>query len=300
MYVQIHFGEICNFRCSYCINGNFRVPDDKYTCMSVDVLAAAIEKLNRMDNITTVGLYGGEPTVYPHIMTAVSELRAGRITLLTNGLLCDKFAEIVNVDRKFSIDVTVHDEYWRAHREEYAKALLVDYDVLCANRQHVNFSMKLLIDLNDMDATADIADWLTAHVDMHDVSVYHVRRTETQEEFVKAYIAAKRRLPEVFYRKLVHTTREMAVGNPFYDKPCEQFVNYLIIDANGYVHSNLCKQAITSRQLITDPAFSLTPCKITCNQKVIGCFDNCMYCHGLEFEEKDNVLDACGKARWDF
>lgn len=286
MRALIQIGNMCNMTCSYCANRDWR---DHKQCMSLDTLMATVNVLNRL-HPSTVLLVGGEPTVYPHILTAVNQLTSSRLMILSNGLRSDVLSTITKTDKQFTIYVTVHHDYWQHDKSDYVRALLEDYQALCAGRQRGNvpwFRFKLLVDYKQMPSTVDIADWLMTNIAIDNIVVDGVRRTATQEEFVKNYIAAKRALPDVLVQKLMNMHNSLPIANEFYGQPCPQFVNHVIVNANGSVQSSLCPQPTMAEKTIDAPEFTLTPCTVTCRQQTIGGFENCRYCHGLTSDDDE-------------
>lgn len=276
MRMLINLGDMCNMTCSYCLNSR---GGRREQCMDLDTLRAAVSMAHRMI-ASTVLLYGGEPTVYPYILTAVNELHVKRVMLLTNGLLSSRLVEMADASQSpLTVYVTVHHEYWLAHRDEYARALLEDYKLAWHDRVPW-FRLQVLIDVKYMDVTCDIVEWLLTNVDLKHVNVGFVRRSETHEEYVRTYIAAKRRLPAVIVSKLASTHATLPTINPYYGQPCPCFANYVMVNADGSVQSSGCPQPVMAG-VITDPAFTLTPCIVTCRQQTVGGFENCRYSRGV-------------------
>ena len=285
MHIHIHFVNVCNMRCSYCINGNSVTPGIQ-EFMNKNVLDAAVNFVNRFTG-ANVYVQGGEPTVYPHVVELVQNLKCEKLYIVTNGLLDDKLFAIIDnchAVRELDVSVSVHHEYWNAHQPLYAAALLRDNAMLikfAAAERVTSFNFKLLVDYHDMTTTADIAQWLFSNIDDAHVLVRHVRRTETTEEFMRTYLAARRNLPSCVCEALMAdpSNDQLVHGNPFYGKQCKQFSNFAVIYHDGRVCSSFCPQALTADQLITAPQFVLRPCTVICQQKVHGCFDNCMCCN---------------------
>jgi len=275
MRVLINLGDVCNMTCSYCLNSR---GGRRGQCMDIDTLHAAVDLAHKL-TASTVLLYGGEPTVYPHILTAVNELHVKRVMLLTNGLLSSRLVEMADASQSpLTVYVTVHHEYWLAHRDEYAHALLNDYKLAVHDRVPW-FRLQVLVDVKHMDVTGDIVEWVLANIDLRYVTVGFVRRSETHEEYVRTYIAAKRCLPEVIVSKLASTHETLPTINPYYGQPCPCFANYVVVNADGSVQSSGCPQPVMAG-VVTDPAFTLTPCTTTCRQRTVGGFENCRYSRG--------------------
>jgi len=83
---EINPGRLCNNRCVFCMSGDERDRHDPWVS-----LEAVKDELRRCyeDGARSAGFLGGEPSVYPHLLPAVSrarELGYQRIALCTNGV----------------------------------------------------------------------------------------------------------------------------------------------------------------------------------------------------------------------
>lgn len=85
----VSFNYACNLHCDYCFSSGF---DKKYKekMMSTKDFSALVEWLVKQD-INSIGLFGGEPTLHPKFNDFIDHVR-GRISVFvpTNGLFTDK------------------------------------------------------------------------------------------------------------------------------------------------------------------------------------------------------------------
>lgn len=94
--VDVNIGRRCNLRCRFCLDGGL-LPEQKRWVPAERALA----EIHRgfAQGCRSLGLLGGEPTVYPHLETlirAAREIGYERVTIITNGVrlgdaeLCDR------------------------------------------------------------------------------------------------------------------------------------------------------------------------------------------------------------------
>lgn len=84
--VDINLGHTCNHRCVFCMQGNSSRDQKKW--VELPKLIAELEHYAREKGLSSLGLLGGEPTLYPHLVEALDaarELGYTDITLNTNG-----------------------------------------------------------------------------------------------------------------------------------------------------------------------------------------------------------------------
>ncbi len=118
--IDVNIGRRCNLRCVFCLDGRISSRQRQWV-----PLESAREELRRgyESGCRSMGLLGGEPTVYPHLFELLAhakELGFERMALYTNGLrlgdpeLCDRLVD-AGVTR---IGVSIH-----AHRPELEDSL---------------------------------------------------------------------------------------------------------------------------------------------------------------------------------
>ncbi len=275
MIVHLHFGDVCNMTCSYCIT---RVHVKQ--CMTSHVADAAVRFLNSA-GVDVVILQGGEPTVWPHAVNCARALTCSRLKILTNGLLSDKLAELINAasDKQVIVTVSVHHDYWLAHRNEYVTAVLTDCKLL--TDAGVDFNVKLLVDVEDMQTSTEIFAWAVANIDHTRLNVDLVRHSETETERFRTLLALRRNkvmwpLVNKLNPALLTDRRE----NVFYGKPCQHFTNFMVVQANGDVYSSLCAQRVFGGNVVDK--FTLTPSTVICKQATVGCAGDCYTCNGIK------------------
>jgi len=107
-YLRISLTDSCNFRCFYCM------PDGPINCLSSNKLMSPEEifsfaKLFVDLGVQKIRLTGGEPMVrkeFPRIVEMLSQLPI-ELTLTTNGVLVDKYLDVLNDCGIRSINVSL-------------------------------------------------------------------------------------------------------------------------------------------------------------------------------------------------
>lgn len=107
-YLRISLTDNCNFRCSYCM------PNEDYEFLRPHRLMSAkeivsIAKIFTDLGVTKIRLTGGEPLIrkdLTEIITGLSELPI-QLTLTTNGLLLDRYINILKEHKINSINISL-------------------------------------------------------------------------------------------------------------------------------------------------------------------------------------------------
>lgn len=93
----------CNLKCPYCFANEF--VNKKSSYITKENFVKAIEFLTRED-ITRLGLIGGEPTLHPNFKEfleyIIANRRIGEATIYTNGILLDKYIDQI-ITPKFRV-----------------------------------------------------------------------------------------------------------------------------------------------------------------------------------------------------
>ncbi|HEV2527795.1 MAG TPA: GTP 3',8-cyclase MoaA [Thermomicrobiales bacterium] len=95
-YLRISLTDRCNFRCLYCMPASGMQFQPREEILTDEELLRAV-RLSAKVGFTKFRLTGGEPTVRPHLVDLVREIRAmpgvEEISMTTNALLLGKLAE---------------------------------------------------------------------------------------------------------------------------------------------------------------------------------------------------------------
>ncbi len=113
--IDVNIGRRCNLRCVFCLDG--RISSKQRQWVPLD---SAREELRKgwQDGCRSMGLLGGEPTVYPHLMPLLEyarELGFERLALYTNGL---RLGEAAFCDELVAAGVTRIGVSIHGHRPE--------------------------------------------------------------------------------------------------------------------------------------------------------------------------------------
>jgi len=90
--LRISLTEVCNMACTYCVTSlsdHRRIPDE----LSADQMLRLVRMLKEHAGIEKVRLTGGEPLLYPNLISMISGIREmgiGNIGITTNGQLLAK------------------------------------------------------------------------------------------------------------------------------------------------------------------------------------------------------------------
>ena len=83
--VDINLGKACNNKCVFCSNGQTTTDERRWA--KVDQIETELSA-RRSEGAESVGLLGGEPTLYPHLgrlIRKANQLGYSRISIITNG-----------------------------------------------------------------------------------------------------------------------------------------------------------------------------------------------------------------------
>ena len=111
--LRLKLGEACNFRCSYCIQGD-HPPLVRLSPRVLEMLAARVAlQCERDPHLNHFTFWGGEPLLhYPAVQTltaAILRLRPGaEFSLTTNGLLLDEAKAEFFLENRFTVSIS-HD-----------------------------------------------------------------------------------------------------------------------------------------------------------------------------------------------
>ena len=107
-YLRISVTDQCNFRCTYCM------PEEEYACAGKDELMSAAEITKIAEEFVKLGvnkirLTGGEPMLrkdFAEILDNLSQLPV-ELTITTNGVLVDKYLDILKEANIKTINVSI-------------------------------------------------------------------------------------------------------------------------------------------------------------------------------------------------
>jgi len=120
---MILFTGGCNFRCSYCHNPLFVLPE-KIKFMEKKEILSLLEK--RRNLVDSVIICGGEPTMHPNLINWIDYIKSMgfRIKLDTNATNSKMFKKIIGNKK---VDFVAID--YKAPKEKYSNIIQVNFNV---------------------------------------------------------------------------------------------------------------------------------------------------------------------------
>jgi len=300
--IEFVLGNTCNYKCSYCFpgsnEGTQRWPDVDLTLKNFSILLDSYKNKNRIH----LKLVGGEPTLWPNLLTFVKELKSKYniiISMSTNGSRTIRYWEEISTYFD-DIQISVH------HEQADLDHLIAVSDVIYKTNQTI-FSANVLMDPRSWDKCVAITEYLLSHSDGWMVAVVPVqfdgltRYNSEQQQYVA--VKNKRMPPMPWVQKLIDlgklppeknynksiatfadgTTKEVDGHylinnqlNRFKGWECNLGVDRIFINGEGQLEG-ACQTELFNNQLnIREiefeskmPNISIAP--IICNKEICGC-----------------------------
>lgn len=269
----------CNLKCPYCFANEF--VNKKSSYITEENFVKAIEFLTRED-VTRIGLIGGEPTLHPKFKEFLEYLINNRkvveATIYTNGILLDKYInQIIAPKFRLLVNCNSPEEIGAEQFEKLRNNLR-----LLINDHYMRDRMNLGINLykDDLDYTYIIE--LLKECELH-----RVRISLTVPDFstcgsVNAIEYFKSRKP--FLLKFL---ADMQKNNilPYYD--CNKPPYCIWTDEEKECLENMVAKYHVESNLIGDHSFCFPVIDILPNLQAVRCF-------GMSEYEKVNIDDFTG------
>lgn len=269
----------CNLKCPYCFANEF--VNKKASYITEENFLKAVNFLTKED-VTRLGLIGGEPTLHPKFKDfleyLISNRRVSETTVYTNGLLLDKFIDQI-ITPKFRILVNCNSPE-EIGEEQFAR-LRNTLDVL-VNKHYMRDRINLGINLyrDDLDYTY-IIDLLKL------CGLHRVRISLTVPDFstcgnVNSINYFKSR--KAFLLKFLRDMQENDIL-PYYD--CNKPPYCIWTDEEKQWLEEMVSKYKVDSNLIGDHSFCYPVIDILPDLKAVRCF-------GMSEYEKVNIDDFSG------
>lgn len=198
-----HIGAIlftggCNFRCSYCHNPGFVLPERVRFLPNEEIVNFL---KNRIGLIESIIICGGEPTIHPSLIDWIKYIKSlgYRIKLDTNATNTNMFRQIIDENL---VDFIAID--YKASKSDYSK-------IICRN-----FDVNLIVDnlryLADSDMEYEIRT--TVHPDLHSKKDIFKMIDELKKIGIKNYYLQVFKMPP----QSVGEVRDVGFEKGFFDE----------------------------------------------------------------------------------
>lgn len=273
----------CNLKCPYCFANEF--VNKNNTDMTIEDYYKAIDFI-MTDQHERIGIIGGEPTVHPKFKEMLEILihddRIGQVTVFTNGIYIDKFAEQL-LHPKFSLLINCNSPSDTG--EAAYKKLLNNID-LFVNKYYMRDRITLGINMYKPDFDYDyILELLQKYDFKYLRTAISVPNTETLKntDSITYFTNMKPYVLSFYYRLLENNIL------PFYD--CNMMPTCILnnkeIDHLRYYVENI---GLEDRNLLCD----ITTCEpvidILPNLNAIRCFA-LSDCEKVNIEKFENIFE---------
>jgi len=198
-----HIGMIlftggCNFRCSYCHNPLFVLPE-KIKFIEKQEILDLLEK--RKNLVESVIICGGEPTLHPNLLDWIDyiKLMGFRVKLDTNATNPSMFKEIIGNKK---VDFVAID--YKAPKAVYSKIINVN-----TNLDIIIDNLKFLV-----NSGVDYEIRTTIHPDLHSRESIFKMMDELEEIGIKNYYLQVFKMPP----ETVGVVRDKKFENGFFDE----------------------------------------------------------------------------------
>lgn len=260
-YILWHFGNICNFRCSYCLNKY--ASDMNFSNITKEQTDKIIKQLNKIKTAFKVDFLGGEPTLFKYCFYAIKRLNCYGINITTNGYETEWIRELYNVSREYHkhviLCVSVHYEKYLEDKEDYINHLdaLIE---MSKEKSNVELEFMILLNYKYLDKYKELVQYLCDRekTENYNINMSYVRYDSQPEEFVKNYAKASKMFSDDIAEKLKNERLRAITKNPFYHKNCSAFKYYMNINMDGTVTSCDCPQQMISKKSMYDDDFDIS------------------------------------------
>ncbi len=153
-YLRISLTEKCNLRCTYCMPADGVLLSPKSELMTTDEIIK-IAKVFINHGVTKIRLTGGEPLIrkdFADIISQLSKLNI-EITLTTNGILIDKYIEVLKENRikniNFSLDTLNTSKFQTITLKNQFEKVKNNLELLLNEDFNVKLNVVLIKKFND-------------------------------------------------------------------------------------------------------------------------------------------------------
>lgn len=285
-YVLWHFGNLCNFNCSYCFNKT-DLEKDKIN-INFQQTKCVIKQLNKIKRLYLVNFLGGEPTVFKYCMYAIKHLNCYAMMITTNGYKTEQIKMIYDISKQYHkhiiLSISLHYEKFLENKKEFYNRLKTLIS-LTKTKSNVNIKFSILINYKYLHLYEDLI-WFLCNEEKNGNFIVHlsnVRLEATHSEFIHAYAALLKDFPKEIADKVKLEKVDMLEKHKYYHDKCGVFTNYAKVRIDGFLeHSNGCPQTIISSKSLYDNNFELSKevKNIECCQEYAMTTSTCRFIHG--------------------
>jgi len=208
--VDINLGHACNHKCVFCMQGTSGIEQKKW--VKLEKLKEEMRYYAEEKQVRSLGLLGGEPTLYPWLEDALDhaqKLGYNDITLNTNGYkLADmQFATMAATKGINRYCISLHSEipeiedYLSGNKGALIRKIKAIRNLLKLKKQGFNIVISLNAVLNAMNLpTMDQFIKFFRHIGITDIRLNYIRpegRAENSKELVQKYTDAMEKLMQL-------------------------------------------------------------------------------------------------------
>lgn len=263
--IEWYYGNICNQRCSYCLNNH--TYSDYYKNVTKEQVDKVVNFINNFPKpLFDIQFIGGEPSCFKHFFYALERInRRGRINVMSNGAdeeFIEKLLSMGTRNNPVLICVSPHYEYYLKDKEKFLEHL-ERIAKMNLKYEYGDLEFNVLLDQEKTKEYKELVEW-----------VYHVARGKYKVCFVSSYVRRTRDAKEVvknyaitsiFDKETRDYIREDFGGarleylrhNNHCGEICPVFENYVFIRMDGRLEATGCEQPIISNKSIYDDDFDL-------------------------------------------
>lgn len=290
--VEWYFGNVCNERCSYCLNRH--TYKEYYRNMTHEETKKVCDFIkNQIHGLQQLTFIGGEPSCYKDLFFALDYLKPKcLVNIMTNGN-DEKFfkecCEIATLHMPILICCSAHYETFLRNPRKYIEH--IDRLVRMANSyKFVELEFNLLLDKQKTKDYKQLIEHLYYKIHKkygNNLVISYVRRDYNAEETVKNVASClyfDKELSKFLIDNIKGERLSFLQHNEYCGEKCPIFQNYCYIELDGRLTSCSCEQAITTKKSIFDKDFNLKKEQkhnIVCNLQHQSNNGTCYHVHGL-------------------
>lgn len=296
-YVEWYIGNLCNQRCSYCLNND--TYSQYYRDMTKEETDKVVNFINSLPEVCRIDIIGGEPSCFEHLFYAIENIKHNcTFNVLSNGRdeeFTEKFLSLSTQKRPMLDCITTHsEEYLREGKEKYFKHIdrLIE---LHHKYKHGEIEFNFLLDKEKTKEYKELIDYLYYKgykENKINLVTSFVRRTRDAKETIKNFSITEIFDDEVktyMQKDLLGERTNFLKHNEYCGEYCPIFTNYMYIRLDGKLDATSCEQEIITNKSIFDDDFDfeeekrLLKQKCHCKRKPNN--GVCGHVHGNHFEE---------------
>lgn len=298
--LEVYFGNMCNYNCSYCFDAYTR--KKHWSNWNKEQTDKCLKFIDSVKTLYDVNIYGGEPSMWKYCLYFIDNIRSDvHVSIITNGSN-PKFTKDVcelskRNNRQLLYCMSVHYEKYLENKEKFMENLRYVYHTIENYKDNVALEFVLLLDQKNTYKYMDLVNLLLreGNKNTFSVTLSYIRRTQDAEECIKNYCMIPKLDKDVQEKakKLFSLDRfRIAEKNLFYHRKCPQFYHHAEVQFDGRLLSTDCKQGKLSKKSIFDDDFNLEDEQFICEccQEHEKNNYSCEKVHGM-LNNFDNVFE---------